>query len=314
MRPVVHIAETKDFSSEVLKRVAEFAEVKTNAVTQSELGSALNECDVFWFRLGFQIRKNVLASGVRCRFIVTPVTGLDHIDLDACQEANIKVLSLRGERDFLNTVRATAEHTLVLTLSLLRHISEAVSHVRAGLWNRDLFKGREVYGKTVGIIGVGRLGAISAGYFKALGAHVCGYDIKEFDPSVCLPMTLTDLLAVSDIVSVHLAYNPGTHHLVNKSLLQRMKPHSVIINTARGGIVRSEDLVWALKNNVIAGAALDVIENEYDRDLDVLVEYSRTHSNLIITPHIGGNTYESFSRTEMFLFEKLKVTLDNEYS
>lgn len=310
-RPIVHIAEPKDFSPEVLERLVGFADVKTHAVLQSELQKALNECDVFWFRLGFKIGADVLKPGIRCRYIITPVTGLDHIDLDACEKADIKVLSLRGEREFLNSVRATAEHTVGLTLALLRHISDAVSHVKAGYWNRDLFKGREIYGKTVGIVGVGRLGEITAAYFKALGARVYGYDVKPFNPEVCVPMNLRELLAASDIVSIHLAYSSNTNHFFNRSRLAGMQPHAVIINTARGGVINSEDLIWALENSVIAGAALDVIENEYNRDGNILVEYSKIHSNLIITPHIGGNTYESFLKTEMFLLEKLHARLDN---
>lgn len=311
-RLVVHVAETKDFSSEVLQRLAEFAEVRIHSIEQSQVSQALNECDVFWFRLGYKITSDMVSRDIRCRYIVTPVTGLDHIDLEACDRARIKVLSLRGEKEFLKSVRATAEHTLGLTLALLRHLYEAVSHVKEGNWNRDLFKGCEIYGKKVGILGVGRLGSITAGYFKALGAKVYGYDITSFDPSVCDRLELSDLFSIVDILSMHLPYNESTHHLVGKSLLQLMKPHSVLINTARGGIINSEDLVWALENRVIAGAALDVIEDEYNLDGNILLKYAKYYSNLVITPHIGGNTCESFLKTELFLFGKLRSLVNDE--
>lgn len=313
-RVVVHVAETKDFSSEVLKGLTDFAEVKTAHVDQSQLKEALNHCDVFWFRLGYRITEKVILENSRCRYIVTPVTGLDHVDLEACTRAGVKVISLRGETDFLKTIRATAEHTLGLTLALMRHLPEALSHVNDGNWNRDLFKGREIYGKNVGILGVGRLGSIMAGYFKALGARVYGYDIDFFDPVICERLTLQQLFSVVDILSIHLSYDQSTRHLVCRKYLKLMKPHSILINTARGGIVESEDLVWALENNIIAGAALDVIEDEFDRGGNVLLKYARNHSKLIISPHIGGNTYESFFRTETFLLEKLKDLIHGRFA
>ncbi|MFZ6012426.1 MAG: NAD(P)-dependent oxidoreductase [Bacteroidota bacterium] len=307
---VVHIAETKDFSEEVISRLKRFAEVKTDAVNQNTLAQALNTCDVFWFRLAFKIKSESLSAGMRCKFILCPVTGLDHIDLEACREFGIQVLSLRGEVEFLKTIRATAEHTLGLTLTLLRHIYEAVAHVNRFEWNRDLFKGREIYGKKVGILGVGRLGTITSRYFQAMGAEVWGYDIKPYEIEGCHKARSPEqLFELADILSIHLAYNDTTQHYINKAMLERMQRHAVLINTSRGGIVKSDDLVWALKNKIIAGAALDVLEYEPDIHGNPLIAYARENRNLIITPHIGGNTFESFSRTELFLCKKLEEAL-----
>jgi D-3-phosphoglycerate dehydrogenase len=107
-------------------------------------------------------------------------------------------------------------------------------------------------------------------------------------------------------------YEKSTHHLINKAIFERMKPTSVLINTSRGGIVDSEALLEALKAKKIKGAALDVIENEYDVTQNELIAFSTQNNNLIITPHIGGNTWESFEKTEMFLFNKLKSTIASE--
>jgi D-3-phosphoglycerate dehydrogenase len=304
------VAETLNFSLKVLQGLQTLGNVSLIDIEKNNLSNALATYDVFWFRLKFKIEENDFPAQCRCRYILCPVTGLDHIDLNACEKRGIKVLSLRGETEFLKTVRATAEHTIGLTLALLRHLPKAIASVNNGVWDRDLFKGDEIFGKKVGILGVGRLGTITASLFKAFGAEVYGYDIKIFNPTICQKVnTLETLFQLADIVSIHVNYHEDTHYLVNESLLVRMKPNAVLINTARGAIVNTQDLLRALKNKTIAGAALDVIENEYDIENNPLIAYSRVNSNLIITPHIGGNTYESFEKTELFLLSKLKTAL-----
>lgn len=304
------VAETLNFSPKAVKGLKELGNVALRDIDKEDLTDALATYDVFWFRLKFRIEEKDFPQTFRCRYILCPVTGLDHIDLAACEKRGIQVLALRGETDFLKTVRATAEHTLGLTLSLLRNVPQAIASVNNGVWNRDLFKGREIFGKKVGIVGVGRLGTITAGFFKAFGAEVYGFDVKDIDKTVCEPVNrIEDLFATADILSVHVAYNPSTHHLVNEDLLKKMKPNAVLINTARGGVVNSNDLLQALKNKTIAGAALDVLEDEYNTESNTLVTYAKRNKNLIITPHIGGNTYESFEKTELFLLEKLKKAI-----
>ncbi len=307
------VAETLNFSPEAVEGLKELGDVTLRDIEKENLTDALAAFDVFWFRLKFKIEEKDFPPQFRCRYILCPVTGLDHIDLAACEKRGIKVLALRGETEFLKTVRATAEHTIGLTLSLMRHVSQAVSSVNEGVWNRDLFKGNEIFGKKVGILGVGRLGTIAAGFFKAFGAEVYGYDVKDFDTSICKKVSsIEELFEASDILTIHLAYNDTTHHLVDAKLLQKMKPTAVLINTARGGVINSADLVMALQSKTIAGAALDVIEDEYNTANNVLVAYAKQNGNLIITPHIGGNTYESFAKTELFLLEKLKKALQLE--
>lgn len=302
----VLIAETTDFSSETVKLLKEHYSVDLKDINLDEVEAALNEYDVFWFRLKYKLTSNSILQSTRCKYIICPVTGLDHIDLHACQKKGITVISLKGEKDFLKQVRATAEHTIGLTLSLLRKIPSAVQSVQQGIWNRDLYKGNEIFNKNIGILGVGRLGQITSSYFKSFGAQVYGYDIKPFDSSVCTPVTtMEDLFTISDIISIHVNLNDATKHLITKQELALMKPGSFLINTSRGGIIRSEDLLWALENNILAGAALDVIENEFDHEKDSLVQYSKMNEKLIITPHIGGNTWESFSKTELFVAGKL---------
>ncbi|MFM9951281.1 MAG: NAD(P)-dependent oxidoreductase [Saprospiraceae bacterium] len=306
------IAETKDFSREALSALQDMCLVTMDDIAPSSLPQVLQNYDVLWFRLGFQIMKENLPDPLRCKYIVCPVTGLDHIDLNACEKAGIKVLSLRGETAFLREVRATAEHTIGLTLALLRLLPQAVSSVKQLTWDRDRFKGHEIYGKTVGILGVGRLGSITAGYFKAMGAHVIGYDIVPFDETICEPVAdMESLLEQSDIISIHVNYNKANHHLLSFNAFSKMKRGSILINTARGGVVNSEALIQALKNETLKGAAIDVVEQEFDAANDLVVRYAQSNDHLIITPHIGGNTVESFAKTELFMVQKLRHALNS---
>lgn len=308
------IAEPKDFSEAAIAALKEIGEVTVKETNEIAFFKAFYDYDIIWFRLGFKITASSLKKDCRCKYLCCPVTGLDHIDLEACKVLKINILSLKGEVEFLKEIRATAELTIGLTLSLMRHIVSAATSVKDWNWNRDLFKGHEIFGKTVGVLGLGRLGSITTGYFKALGAHVIGYDIKEIENSPCdLTDNMESLLEQSDILSIHINYNRSNHHLLSYKEFQAMKPESILINTSRGAVIDTEALVHALENRFISGAALDVIENEFDIIENPLIKYARNYQNLLITPHIGGNTSESFSKTELFLVGKLKKTLLTDY-
>ncbi|MFN0214463.1 MAG: NAD(P)-dependent oxidoreductase [Saprospiraceae bacterium] len=310
MRPRILIAETKDYSPEATALLRELGDVDLIETPKSGLKKALETYDVFWFRLAFRIEASDLPVNPRCRFIVCPMTGLDHIDLDACDAKGIQVLSLRGEYTFLRSVRATAELTIGLTLALLRNIPEAAKHVQAGGWDRQQFQGRELQDKTVGIAGMGRLGKITAQYFRIFGCHVLGFDPIPFNEEGVVPCeSLKNLVAQSDIVSIHVNYLPENHHLFNEALFSNFKKGSVLINTARGALIDSTSLLRQLQIGHLSGAALDVIENEHKHTDSPLIAYARQHKHLIITPHIGGNTAESFEKTEVFLAEKLKSAI-----
>lgn len=298
------IAEPQDFSPRAIALLKRIGQVDLWECGTGNLRQALENYDVFWFRLAHRMTREVLTGDIRCRILATPVTGIDHIDLEACAERGIRVVCLRGEYDFLKKVRATAELTLGLTLALLRHIPDAADSVKSGTWNRDLFRGRELFEKTAGIVGMGRLGNIVAGYFRTFGMKVIGYDPRpDFPLDVAdRAETLQELLEKSDVVSIHVKYDEDTRHLFRRVHFESMKKSAVLINTSRGGIVDDEALLWALSSGQIAGAALDVLDGEPNISLGhPVLEYSRTHSNLLVVPHIGGNTEESFAKTETFL-------------
>lgn len=302
------IAEPEDFSAEAVDLLRQAGEVVLQPWPLADLPRAFAEFDVVWFRLAHRIDASVIGPNPRCRWLATPVTGIDHIDAEACRRHGIGILCLKGETEFLRTVRATAELTIGLLLALLRHIPEASGHVRAGGWNRDLFRGSELYGKTAGIVGVGRLGSIVAGYLRAFGMTVIGYDPRPDFPADCCDRvaSLDELMARSDVVSLHVSYGEGTRHLIGAPQLARMKPSAVLVNTSRGGVLDEAALLAALSERRLAGAALDVLDGEPAIDHShPLVQALAGERRLLIVPHIGGNTRESFVKTEMFLANKL---------
>lgn len=297
------IAEPLDFSPDAVRLLETAGEVTLRQTDRADIPQVLADYDVFWFRLAHRIDRTLLAGPLRCRVLAVPVTGLDHIDLEACAERGVRVVSLRGEVDFLRQVRGTAELTIALTLALLRHVDRAAEHVRQGLWNRDLFRGRELFGRKVGLVGVGRLGQIAAGYFRAFGMEVLGYDPRpDFPHDVARRVdTLEQLLSEADIVSVHVSYDRSTRHLIGARELAALQPHAVLINTSRGGIIDEAALAEAIANNRLAGAALDVLDGEPDTAGNPLLQLARETDRVLIVPHIGGNTVESFAKTEVFL-------------
>ena len=300
------IAETLNFSDEAVDIVSDVIKVEKRDISNDELPWAFREFDYFWFRLGFRITDELLCQpGRKVSVILCPVTGLDHIDVKTCEELNIKIISLKGENEFLKQVRATAELTIGLTLALMRKIPQAINSVKQDVWDRDLFKGKELLDKQIGIIGMGRLGEIVANYFLGFGSKVSAYDVNNFkQKNVTKVKNIKKLVSQSDIITLHVNYNEKNHHLIDSDLFKHFKRGSILINTSRGCLVDSYALIENLKNDRLSGAAVDVIEDEFNHSDNPLVKYATKHDNLLITPHIGGNTTESFVKTELFVAMK----------
>lgn len=288
--------------------VAEVFDVEMNTGHIS-LPEAFEQYDAIWTRLGHRVSIDSFGMAVKARCLAIPMTGLAHIDEAACFRRGIRVLSLRGETEFLRSVRATAELTIGLLLAVLRDIPRASAEVRSGVWARTGHEGREISGKTVGLIGVGRLGLIVGEYIQAFGGRPIGFDPAYPEGSrgpVRMLSSLAALVADADIISVHADLNPTTRRLIDGALLARLKPGAVLVNTSRGEIVDSEALIAALQVGRLRGAAVDVLDTEPDvRPDHPLVRYAATNPCLLVTPHIGGFTSESVERTEIFIAHKL---------
>lgn len=309
-------AEPSGYCAEAGALLAELGEVVAKEMSRFSLLKELGCYDVLIVRLAHQIDREIIDAGVRLRVIVTATTGLDHIDLDYAHKRRITVLSLRGETEFLRQVRATAEHTWALLLGLLRNIVPASIAACEGNWDRDMFRGRELNGKRLGIVGLGRLGAKVARYGQVFGMAVSAFDpfVQDWVEGVRREATLGELLKKSDILSLHVPLNSETVAMVGADELALLPPGAVIVNTSRGQIIDEKALLEVLENRHLAGAALDVVSGERDNENHVeskLLAYAGRHDNLLITPHIGGATHESMAKTEVFMAHKLKKYIDH---
>ncbi len=308
--PRLLICESAGFSAVALQKLRTCFDVELADLDRHGLLAAIREADAAWVKLRHRIDTEVLAAAQRLRCLVTNTTGLNHLDLQEAERRGIQVLSLRGETEFLKQVRATAELTVALLLALIRKLPQACAHVAQGGWNRDLFKGHELYGRTAGIVGYGRLGRIVAHTLLALGMRVLAcspnLDPHSVEPGV-EPSSLDELLPQCDAVLLHANLTPENRGFFGEPQFAAMRPRSWFVNTARGELVDELALLDALESGRLAGAALDVLCDERAVGMPdhPLVRYATSHDTLLLTPHIGGNTYESSEKTEIFLANRL---------
>jgi D-3-phosphoglycerate dehydrogenase / 2-oxoglutarate reductase len=304
------VAESSEFSTKAAEQLSQVGELVLADIDRSGLLTAVGAADVLWVRLRNRIDAEVMSAAPRLKVIVTATTGLNHIDVEEAKRRGIQILSLRGEAEFLKDIRATAEHTLALILALFRHLPGAIAHVQEGGWNRDLFKGHELHGKTIGVVGYGRLGRIVARYLRAFDVHVLAadpnVDVSSVEPGVTLA-PLMQLLPEAELVTLHVNLCDETRGFFARPQFEAMKAGAWFVNTSRGELADEPALLEALQSGHLAGAALDVLCDERCDGVrnHPLVAYARQHDNLIITPHIGGCTAESMEKTELFLAEKL---------
>jgi len=284
-------------------------EVDTLPPEREVLLENIHKYDAYFATLKVRFDKEVIDRAVRLKVIATPSTGLDHIDLAYAAAKGIKVLSLKEDTAFLDTITATAELTWTLLLAVVRRIPWAFDAAKRGVWARDEFRGHQLSGKTLGILGYGRLGRIVAEYGYAFRMRVLACDVREVAAVPYVEMVDFDtLLAKSDVVSVHIHLTKENTRLINKPVFDRMKPGAALVNTSRGAIIDEPALVEALASGRLLGAGLDVIDGEWNDNLSShpLIQYANSHDNLVITPHIGGVTLESQAMTIEHMVGKLK--------
>jgi len=266
-------------------------------LTQAELKAGIADCDVFVPNVSDDINGEVVAAASdRLRLIANFGAGTDHIDRGAAYARGITVTNTPGV-----LTEDTADLVMALLLSVPRRLAEGDRMMRAGKfegWTPTHMLGSRVKGKTLGIIGMGRIGQAVASRANAFGLSVHYHNRRQVPAGIedILGATyhadLDEMLSVVDMVSVNCPYTPLTHHLINKDRLARMKPDSCIVNTARGEVIDEAALADALETGQIGGAGLDVFENGATPHPKLL-----TLDNVILTPHIGSATHES--RREM---------------
>jgi D-3-phosphoglycerate dehydrogenase / 2-oxoglutarate reductase len=291
-RPRILVADS--IAAEGMDLLHTFAAVDArHGLSAAELVAAIPDYDALVVRSETRVTAEVIAAGTRLRVIARAGVGVDNIDVEAATRHGIIVVNSPT-----GNIVAAAEHTVALLLSLARHIPAASASLREGRWERSAFVGTEIRGKTLGIVGLGKVGAEVARHAGegGLGMRLLAFDpyaVPEAARKLNVEMaSLEEVLAQSDFVTVHTALTGGTKGLIGADELALMKPTARIINCARGGIIDEVALLGALESGALAGAALDVYSKEPPGDeptLRALIE----HPLVVATPHLGASTEEA---------------------
>jgi len=308
------VAEPESYSKRCINFLSRIGKVAAKKMKRDELLSSIKDYDILIIRVETRIDKELIDQTKKLKIIGIATTGLDHIDVNYAQQKGIKIISLKGEREFLENVNASVEHTFALMLSLIRKIPWVFEEAKKERWVRSSFFGTELNGKTLGIIGFGRLGSKISEIAKGFGMRVI-----VSDPYVDVKQVgLGTIFKSSEIIVICATLTPETENMIGFKEFRQMKRKPILINIARGKIINEKALLEALNNNQISGAAIDVLskETEVDNPLlnNPLIEYMNKHNNLIITPHLGGATFESMEATGMFIAKKVKECVVKEYA
>ncbi|GGF10555.1 NAD(P)-dependent oxidoreductase [Hymenobacter cavernae] len=278
----------------------------------AEVSAALaaHPYDGLMVRSKLRITADVLAHGPHLRYVARAGAGVDNIDEEALAAAGVTLLNApEGNRD------AVGEFAIGLLLSLFRNVVRADKEVRQGVWRREANRGEELGGKVVGIIGYGHMGRAFARRLSAFGCTVLAYDT---DPTVqadqyATLVTLAELQARVEVVSLHFPYSKANHHFINDAVLSAFQNPIWFMNTARGEVLDHAALVAALQNGRVRGAALDVLENEklgtLTPEQQARFDYLKSADNVILSPHIGGWTHQSYYRINEVLTRKIAAFL-----
>lgn len=289
------VTEPEYLDADGKKALDKIGHVTAKRLTRMELEQIIPDMDIIFIRVDTTVDAELMKKARKLRIIGSVTTGLNHVDIEFAKKRGIKVLNLHGT----HTV-PTAQHTFALMLSLCRNIPWAFDNIRQGKWERYKFIGTQLDGKTLGIVGLGRIGSQMAAYAKAFGMNVKAYDPYVKKADVELVDSLDKLLAEADVVTIHAMLTKETGGLIGARQFEKMKKGAFLLNTARAEIVNQKDLLHALESGKLAGAAFDVFMKEPISDMaEPMVKYACEHKNLILTPHIGASTREAAHAASM---------------
>ncbi|MFH1789232.1 MAG: hydroxyacid dehydrogenase [Candidatus Altiarchaeota archaeon] len=303
MKPKILFADKIHDSA--IKLAEEFADVTCDfEITPEELIEKIPEYDAVVVRSRSKIRKDAIDAGKKLKAIGRAGVGLDNIDVDYAKQKGIAVVNAPT-----SLTVSVAELTLGLMFCLARHLHHADRTMRAGEWNKKKYMGVELQGKTMGVIGFGRIGRELAIKACALGMKVMAYDpyltLEEFKEYNTQQVELDQLLKAADFISVHVPATPENKNFINADRLALMKPTAYIVNTSRGTVMDEDALTQALKAGKIAGAGLDVYQEEplpEDSELKNL-------ENVVLTPHIGAGTEDAQIVAGTIVVDEIKKIL-----
>lgn len=276
--------------------------------SRTELLAAVREADALLCMLTDEVDEEALRAGSHLLVIANMAVGYNNIDVSAATARRVPVTNTPGV-----LTETTADLAWALLMSVARRVAEGDRYVRAGrfkIWQPMLLLGTDVYGKTMGIVGMGRIGRAVARRARGFDMTVLYHNRRRLDPDQeaatgarCVP--LDRLLRLSDFVSIHAPYSPETHHIIGPKELALMKPTAYLINTSRGPLVDEAALVEALKTGRLAGAALDVYEHEPE-----LAPGLADLENVVLTPHVGSASTETRTRMALMAAENVIAALE----
>ena len=279
-------------------------DVLTN-LTPDELKGIIKDYDGLAIRSATKVTEEVINNASRLKVVGRAGIGIDNVNVDAASKKGIVVMNTPGG----NTI-TTAEHAVAMMLSLARKIPQATISTKAGKWERNKFMGSEVSNKTMGIIGIGRVGSIVANRAQGLKMNVIAYDpfiSREAAEKMGISLASFDeVLEKADFISVHTPLTDETRGLINASSFDKMKDGVYVINCARGGIISENDLYDAISSGKVAGAALDVFEEEPPKNAKLL-----SLDNVICTPHLGASTDEAQKNVAIAIAQQIVECLTN---
>jgi D-3-phosphoglycerate dehydrogenase len=304
--PVVLIADK--LAESTVAALGDNVEVRwVDGPDRNKLLAAVPEADALLVRSATTVDAEVLGAAPRLKIVARAGVGLDNVDVGAATERGVLVVNAPT-----SNIHSAAEHALALLLAAARQIAPADASLRAHEWKRSSFSGTEIFGKTVGIVGLGRIGQLVAQRLAAFGAHIVAYD-PYVSPARAAQLgiellSLDDLLGRSDFISVHLPKTPETAGLIDKEALTKTKPGVIVVNAARGGLVDETALAEAITSGHVRAAGIDVFATEPCTD-SPLFELPQ----VVVTPHLGASTAEAQDRAGTDVAGSVKLALAGEF-
>jgi D-3-phosphoglycerate dehydrogenase len=304
--PVVLIADK--LAESTVEALGDRVEVRwVDGTDREKLLAAVPEADALLVRSATTVDAEVLTAAAKLKIVARAGVGLDNVDVDTATERGVLVVNAPT-----SNIHSAAEHALALLLSAARQIPAADASLREHAWKRSSFSGTEIFGKTVGVVGLGRIGQLVAQRLAAFGAHIVAYD-PYVSPARAAQLgiellTLDELLVRADFISVHLPKTPETAGLIDKEALAKTKPGVIIVNAARGGLVDEAALAEAVTSGHVRAAGIDVFTSEPCTDSPLF-----DLPQVVVTPHLGASTTEAQDRAGTDVAESVKLALAGEF-
>jgi len=295
----------KETAKEIIEKEGGMQADLKPGLSEDEIVQIIPEYDALLVRSAVKVTKKIIDAGTKLKVIGRAGVGVDNIDIPAATEKGIVVMNTP-----FGNINAAAEHTITLLMMLAKHIIHSNNTMKQGGWDRKKFVGTEVKGKTLGIVGLGKVGEIVAKVTHALGMKIIVYDPfidgKKAAEYNAKKVELDELFKDSDYISVHVPLNDKTKNLINKESFAKMKDTVKILNVARGGVINEDDLLEALKSGKVAAAAIDVWNEEPPLCKNLVVS-----DKVICTPHLGASTKEAQDNVAVDIANQVVEALKN---